>query len=276
MMKFSKSGAALAVALALAASGAGAAVSLSDATTSGGSVILWSEAGGILTPTPSLSPAPAAALAGVLAGSAAAPGGNVELSKFAGPVTTLRGTLGGSTISLSSLTVNDWFVGGNAATPTALTSSYIRAAYSATHAGAAISDADLQAATMGFFGAAGQSPYKLVSDPNISYVMLDGADVRIGLAGFLNAQAALQAILGPGIVVPANAYASEVVKVEYAGVSQYLYSFAQPTASGVTAGDPNGSYTGNYEVGFKVPEPASLALASLGLAGIAALRRRRG
>ena len=276
MMKFSKSGAALAVALALAASGAGAAVSLSDATTSGGSVILWSEAAGMLMPTPGLSPAPTSALADVLAGSAAAPGGNVELSKFAGPVTTLSGTLGGSAITLRSLTLSDWFVGGNAATPTALTSSYIRAAYSATHGGGAISDADLQAATMSFFGTAGQSPYKLVSDPNISYVMLDGADVRIGLAGFLNAQAALQAILGPGIVVPANAYASEVVKVEYAGVSQYLYSFAQPTASGVSAGDPNGSYTGNYEVGFKVPEPASLALASLGLAGIAALRRRRG
>ena len=275
MMKFSKSGAALAVALALAASGAGAAVSLSDATTSGGSVILWSEAAGMLMPTPGLSPAPTSALADVLAGSAAAPGGNVELSKFAGPVTTLSGTLGGSAITLRSLTLSDWFVGGNAATPTALTSSYIRAAYSATHGGGAISDADLQAATMSFFGTAGQSPYKLVSDPNISYVMLDGADVRIGLAGFLNAQAALQAILGPGIVVPANAYASEVVKVEYAGVSQYLYSFAQPTASGVTAGDPNGSYTGNYEVGFKVPEPASLALTGLGLAGITALRRRR-
>ena len=275
MMKFSKSGAALAVALALAASGAGAAVSLSDATTSGGSVILWSEAAGMLMPTPGLSPAPTSALADVLAGSAAAPGGNVELSKFAGPVTTLSGTLGGSAITLRSLTLSDWFVGGNAATPTALTSSYIRAAYSATHGGGAISDADLQAATMSFFGTAGQSPYKLVSDPNISYVMLDGGEVRIGLAGFLDAQPALQAIFGPGITVPANAYASEVVKVEYAGVSQYLYSFAQPTASGVTAGDPNGSYTGNYEVGFKVPEPASLALTGLGLAGITALRRRR-
>ena len=276
MMKFSKSGAALAVALALAASGAGAAVSLSDAATSGGSVTLWSEAGGVLTPTASISPAPSAVLAGVLAGSAAAPGGNVELSKFAGPVTTLSGTLGGNAISLRSLTLNDWFVGGNVATPTALTSSYISAAYSATHGGATISAPDLQTATMSFFGIGGQSPYKFVSDPNISYVMLDGDEVKIGLAGFLNAQAALQAILGPGIVVPANAYASEVVKVEYAGVSQYLYSFAQPTASGVSAGDPNGSYTGNYEVGFKVPEPASLALASLGLAGIAALRRRRG
>ena len=275
MMKFSKSGAALAVALALAAGSAGAAVSLSDAATSGGSVTLWSEAGGVLTPTASISPAPSAVLAGVLAGSAAAPGGNVELSKFAGPVTTLSGTLGGNAISLRSLTLNDWFVGGNVATPTALTSSYISAAYSATHGGATISAPDLQTATMSFFGIGGQSPYKFVSDPNISYVMLDGDEVKIGLAGFLNAQAALQAILGPGVVVPANAYASEVVSVEYAGVSRYLYSFAQPTASGVTAGDPNGSYTGNYEVGFKVPEPATLALAGLGLAGIAALRRRR-
>lgn len=275
MMKFSKSGAALAVALALAAGSAGAAVSLSDAATSGGSVTLWSEAGGVLTPTASISPAPSAVLAGVLAGSAAAPGGNVELSKFAGPVTTLSGTLGGNAISLRSLTLNDWFVGGNVATPTALTSSYISAAYSATHGGATISAPDLQTATMSFFGIGGQSPYKFVSDPNISYVMLDGDEVKIGLAGFLNAQAALQAILGPGIVVPANAYASEVVSVEYAGVSRYLYSFAQPTVSGVTASDPNGSYTGNYEVGFKVPEPATLALAGLGLAGIAALRRRR-
>lgn len=275
MMKFSKSGAALAVALALAAGSAGAAVSLSDAATSGGSVTLWSEAGGVLTPTASISPAPSAVLAGVLAGSAAAPGGNVELSKFAGPVTTLSGTLGGNAISLRSLTLNDWFVGGNVATPTALTSSYISAAYSATHGGATISAPDLQTATMSFFGIGGQSPYKFVSDPNISYVMLDGDEVKIGLAGFLNAQAALQAILGPGVVVPANAYASEVVSVEYAGVSRYLYSFAQPTVSGVTAGDPNGSYTGTYEVGFKVPEPATLALAGLGLAGITALRRRR-
>lgn len=114
----------------------------------------------------------------MLAGSAAAPGGNVELSKFAGPVTTLSGTLGGTAISLRSLTLNDWFVGGNVATPTALTSSYISAAYSATHGGAAISAPDLQAATMSFFGIGGQSPYKFVSDPNVSYVMQDGDEVK--------------------------------------------------------------------------------------------------
>lgn len=75
-------------------------------------------------------------------------------------------------------------------------------------------------------------------------------------------------------LAPAGSQASEVVKVTYDGVTSYLYSFAA-TASGVTAGDVNGSYTGNYEVTtHAVPVPGTLALLGLGITGLAALRRR--
>lgn len=263
MMKFPRLLAAMSLALA---SGAASAYYSIDAASTTGSVILWAEGpAGVLTPSAS------ATLASVLAGDATAPGGNVELSKFAGPVSTLSGTLNGNAITLSSLTAADWFTGS---TPTALTTSYISGAYKAAF-GTDITPVQLLAATAAFGTAnaalGGRMPYQLVSDPNISFVLLDGDVVTVGLAGLLNAGPFLQT-LDPS--APATAYASEVVKVTYGGQTSYLYSFAQPSASGVAA--PDGvSYAGEYLATLQVPEPATLSLMALGMGGMAALRRRR-
>jgi len=262
MMKSTKLAAALVLALG---SGAAAAYSIQSPSTTG-SVILWAEG-----PAGVLAPSSSATLIGVLAGDSTTPGGNVELSKFGGPVSTLTGTLNGNAITLSSLTMADWFVGGNA---TALTTSYISGAYKAAF-GTDITASQLSTAVAGFGTAnatlGGRAPYQLVSDPNISYVLLNNDAVTIGLAGLLNAGAFLKTI-DPS--APATAYASEVVKVTYNGATSYLYSFAQPGVSGVHAQD-GVSYAGDYPVTLQVPEPASMSLVALGLGGLAALRRRR-
>ena len=73
-----------------------------------------------------------------------------------------------------------------------------------------------------------------------------------------------------------NAFASEVVKVTHDGVSEYFYSFSQPTDSGQVNKDGN-SHTGNFEFMIdvaKVPEPSGLALGLAVVCGLAGVRRR--
>lgn len=269
MTKFSKIASVVALALGVISTGAHADVfSLTGAATTG-TVTNWAEG-----PAGTLTVTPGASLSSLLAGNAAAPGGNVELSKFAGPVSTLTGLVDGRAITLSSLTASDWFTGGSAGTYTTLTSQYISAAYQAAFH-TTISSADLTAAITAFYNPnaalGGLSPYKFVSDPKISYVLQDGNDIKIGLAGLLDATLFLKQ-LSP--LAPAGSQASEVVKVTYDGVTSYLYSFAA-TASGVSTTDGTHSYTGNYEVTIHaVPVPGTLALLGLGVTGLAALRRR--
>jgi hypothetical protein len=118
-----------------------------------GSYLLWNDVGGgLLLPTAKVgtgvpSAADAAALASALAGNAAAPGGNVELSKFGGPVTRLDGTFGGKSIRLESLELSDWKnLDGSA---TALTKRYIEGA--AVEAGLTLTPAQYAAAVTAFF-----------------------------------------------------------------------------------------------------------------------------
>jgi hypothetical protein len=238
----------------------------------------------------------------VLDGNAASPTGNVELrasSEKAGfdftKNTTLTGKIGAETLTLSSLTSDDWFGAGNTTTT-----------YGATNLANTWFNKALQSngITDVFLGSVGFTKANLFtaflvgggfqrfSDPNVSYVNQDESTglIRIGLAGHYDATNLLLGQMTPQQqqklalarmfgVLPAQFQASEVVKYTYNGVTDYLYNF-KATNSGLVAADDGRSHTGNYEVDFQgklpvqsTPEP-SVILGMLMVGGMFATQRR--
>ena len=233
--------------------------------------------------------APSADLSRILSGSAATPGGNVELNDGAAsanlnaPANTLTAYLNsGREVTFSSLTNSDWFGSGNLAQRwfseamdvygTTITTRFktylVGQGLSAQRASLAASDSNNIFAT--FSGAGG---FARLSDPNIAYVSESNAGVTFGLAGHSDAGNVHSLLSG--------LYASEVVKVSLNGQTNYYYSFAQPTHSGQISKEDGASHAGNYEFFIadpqhpeSVPEPATLfGLLALGV-GAATIKRK--
>lgn len=246
---------------------------------------------------------PNASLSSILSGNKNSPTGNIELaasSEKAGfdfsKSTTLNGTIGGRSISISSLTQSDW-----------------TAAYQGTTFGRYWFN---QALTSNGFGSlvntqmgnnffnifAGNGGFQRFSDPNISYVNQNAAGtISVGLAGHYNASSlftqSIDQYLAKTPALPNSQrlallnlktqlsnsskpiQASEIVKYTYNGVTNYGFSFTA-TQSGLVEKSDGISHSGNYEISIdgpppvKVPEPG-LALSLAGLSGWAVLQRRR-
>ncbi len=223
-----------------------------------------------------------ASLDSLLQGDASNPMGNVELFPssetvgFSGGVTSLSGTLNGTSIKLESLTASDWDVFGQRWFSKFLDASLNEAGHNTR---AMLGDDFLY----GEFVAKGGR--EVFSDPNISYVNQNDTtgDVKIGLAGHYNARDRI-ATAFPDLkdLLKDRVQASEIVKVTYGeGVAQYLWSFSA-TATSITEKGDGVSHSGNYEVSFRgdlppaqaVPEPASV-VSLLALGGLAVAAKRK-
>ncbi|WP_323198938.1 NF038130 family PEP-CTERM protein [Nostoc sp. UHCC 0251] len=222
----------------------------------------------------------------VLSGNAASPTGNVELAASSEQAsfdfsknTTLTGTIGGKTLTLSSLTSDDWFGVGQTTTTYGLNN------LANTWFNQVLSSNSITSPLLGAFGYTQQTlfnsfltkgGFQRFSDPNISYVNQDDTSglISIGLAGHFDA--------APLLGLPSNPLfplqASEIVKYTYDGKTDYLYSF-KATKSGLVEISDKISHSGNYEVTIKgvppaaVPEP-SVILGLLGIAGVFATQRK--
>lgn len=116
--------------------------------------------------------------------------------------------------------------------------------------------------------------FGMIGDPNISYIIKDGDDAKVGLAGHFNLadrfrDIPLLAALLEGV------QASEVLAIEIDGATDYLWSY-QATDSKLTEEKDGISHNGNYEVTIEgaggilpedIPEPSTL----LGLMAIGSL-----
>jgi hypothetical protein len=260
----------------------------------------------LLIPNPDLNN-PKASLSTILAGNAAAPGGNTELfassdamdnaTYFGVPMvsppysgrTTLEVDFinSSSTLSLSSLTAADWGdidSGG-------LLDKWTNDLFTAYAPGPLNTPAN-QTFFKGLFKAA--EGEQQLSDPNISYIYTDTltGETHIGLAGFLDASQA-NGLLPPTIpgLIPAGAQISEIVKVtDNLGQFTYLYAIGPNSATPSGLATADGSYDGNFDFiiakndpdlpnfdpgdGVDVPEPSDLALLVVGLTGFLGLRRK--
>ncbi|MCC5646572.1 NF038130 family PEP-CTERM protein [Nostoc sp. CHAB 5824] len=221
----------------------------------------------------------------VLSGNAANPTGNVELaasSEKAGfnftKNTTLTGTIGSKTLTLSSLTSDDWFGVGKTTTTYGLNN------LANNWFKQVLSSNNITSNLLGGLGYTQQSlfskfllsgGFQRFSDPNISYVNQDDTSglISIGLAGHYNA--------APLLGLPSNLFklqASEIVKYTYDGKTDYLYSF-KASQSGLVEKSDGISHSGNYQVTIQgvppaaVPEP-SITLGLLGVAGVFATQRK--
>ena len=221
-----------------------------------------------------------AASASLLDGDASHPTGNITLNALGGaltpsaPVTTVSGLIGTHAITLQSLVHGDWFTSmpGQMLAETFIQSAAQYAIGSPLTVGqlaAALLQFDTPQAALGGF-----SPWQLVSDPSLSYVTLADDVLHIGLAGYLDATAVLNGLIPTGKVN--GLQVSDVIKVSLdGGPAQYLYSF-YATPSGLTGSAPF-AMTGNYDIALAstVPEPDSMALLGLALAGLVVTRRKQ-
>ncbi|OAB58196.1 hypothetical protein AY600_06515 [Phormidium willei BDU 130791] len=262
-----------AVGISLLATAPAFGAGLTGATLNGGSYLLYEQQG---TSTVLNNNAD---LATLLQGDINAPGGNIELSGMLGnanaastsQATTLSGFLNGQAISVSSLTMTDWLY-----TPYQGYNSFAQKWFSEAwnH-----SDTGLQSwfATKGatnynsafsafLFGGG----YARFSDPNVNYINQNSnGDVSIGLAGHLNHNSGLKL--------------SEVVKVDYAGETHFLYEFGDALASGLANDQGDGadgvSHTGLYnftipgEPATEIPEPSTM-MGLLAIGGLFGLTKR--
>lgn len=244
----------------------------------------------------------------ILAGNSISPGGNIELfanSETSGGTTlfsagaraSITGTVAGQSLTLSSLTAEDWFktdtgvintnygFDNNGVAIKNLANDWFNAFLNAAGQGGASST--LKTSAFNTFKTIGG--FQRTSDPNISYVTASGSDILIGLAGHYD----LKAFYGSNSqyamftsLLPNGFQASEVVKASINGATQYLYSF-DATRSNLTnsagVGADGTSHSGNYEVALRdvipppppadVPEP-SIIFGLMAVGGAMATKRR--
>jgi hypothetical protein len=181
-----------------------------------------------------------------------------DVTNFANAdVTSISGTVGGKTLTLSSLTAYDWF-GENLDTSYGA-DNFANYWFDAFLNAAGQKDAGDVTKTLAFNSFLGMSGFQRTSDANISYVDVVGSDINIGLAGHYNLADAYDFAF-----IPEGFQASEVVKYEYDGIIDYAFGF-KATDSGLIAGDDGKSHNGNYEIKVSTPEPSSmLALMAVG------------